>query len=77
MKIKVEIDTDDLFDYTSSKEDEEIAKEILPKASNEALIDEVVDRKLGDDVFAQLSKEEQISIISYYAEDYGFVREQE
>ena len=77
MKVKVEIDTDDLFDYTTSKEDEEIANEILPKASNEALIDEVVDRKLGDDVFAQLSKEEQISIISYYAEDYGFVRQEE
>lgn len=77
MKVKVEIDTDDLFEYTTSKEDEEIANEILPKASNEALIDEVVDRKLGDDVFAQLSKEEQISIISYYAEDYGFVRQEE
>lgn len=43
MKIKIDIDTDDLFIYTSYNEDEEIAKEIISKARDEDVVNEVID----------------------------------
>ena len=42
MKIKVDIDIDDLMRYTSSVEDREIAKHFISEAIDEDIVNEVI-----------------------------------
>lgn len=72
MKIKIDIDTDDLLRYTSSKEDEEIAKEIISRARDEDVVNEVIDRCLVEDVLDELNE----STIEEIFGKYGFVRKE-
>ena len=72
MKIKIDIDTDDLFKYTSYQEDEEIAKEIISKARDEDVVNEVIDRCLVEDVLDELNE----STIEEIFGKYGFVRKE-
>lgn len=77
MKVKIEIDTMDIFDNTSSLEDAEIVKEMIDKLDDETIVDEAVKRGLSEDLFAQFSKEEQKNLIEQYAEDYGYVKKED
>lgn len=72
MKIKIDIDTADLFKYTSYQEDEEIAKEIISNAKDEDVVNEVIERCLVEDVLDELNE----STIEEIFGKYGFVRKE-
>ena len=77
MKVKIEIETTDIFNFTgSSREDSKIVEELLVYLENEPLIQEVIDRGLSEDLFDSLSRKEQESIIENYAEDYGYIKQE-
>lgn len=58
MKVKVEIDSDDIFNYTTSKENYEIADSIIARASDDALIEEVLERDLAFKILNKLDDSE-------------------
>ena len=71
-KILVEIDTEDLFDNTTSKQDNEIFKEMVEKIPDDILVTEVTDRNLLEEVFSNATRGEQEEIFLSYAEDFGY-----
>lgn len=72
MKIKVEIDIDDLTKYTSYQEDAEIAKHFISEARDEDVVNEVIDRCLVENVLDELKE----STIEEIFGKYGFVRKE-
>lgn len=78
MKVRVEIETTDIFNFTSShREDSKIVEELLYSLEDEPLIQAIIDRGLGADLFDSLSMKEQESIIENYAEEYGYVKQED
>lgn len=71
-KILVEIDTEDLFDNTTSKQDNEIFKEMVERIPDDILVTEVTDRNLLDDVFSNATRGEQEELFLSNAEDFGY-----
>lgn len=57
MLIQIDFDTDNLLANTSSKEDQEIGNQFLQYASDNALIEEIENRKLFDEVLDIVPKE--------------------
>ena len=72
MKIKIDIDIDDLLRYTSFEEDKEIAKKFISEARDEDVVNEVIDRCLVENVLDELNE----STIEEIFGKYGFVREE-
>ena len=72
MKIKIDIDIDDLLRYTSYEEDKEIAKKFISEARDEDVVNEVIDRCLVEDVLNELNE----STLDEIFEKYGFVRKE-
>ena len=66
MKVKVEIDTDDILEFTSRYEESEIANSFLDKTSDEALVSEVVSRGLIEEVLDEVNPDDRLRIINYY-----------
>ena len=66
MKIKIDIDTDDLLIYTSFKEDQEFAKQFLSYATDEDIINELLYRNLVSDAVDELSECEKEDLFSKY-----------
>lgn len=78
MKVKVEIETTDLFRFTSSaREDSKIVEELLDSLNDEPLIQAVINRGLVEDLFDCLSAKEQDNIIGKYANDFGYTKIEE
>lgn len=78
MKVLIEIETTDIFNLTSSvREDSKIVEELLGSLEDEPLIQEVINRGLVVELFDSLSSKEQESIIENYAEDYGYVKQED
>lgn len=73
MKIKVEIDSEDLLKYTSAHEDRELAKELMYNLKDEDLVNEVLSREIVSDVLDELSERELEEIMA----EYGFVKDKE
>ena len=75
-KILVEIDTEDLFEdlfnNTTSYQDNEIFKEMVEKIPDDILVTEVTDRNLLDDVFSNATRGEQEELFLSNAEDFGY-----
>ena len=74
VRVEVELETSNIFDNTTVREDMLIAEEFLNKCSDEALLDELEKRGINDQFFANLSKAEQEALIEQYAEDYGYFK---
>lgn len=55
MKLKIEIDSDDLTVYTSAKEDTELAKEFIKFADDCTIIEEAINRDLITDILDELN----------------------
>jgi hypothetical protein len=71
-KILFEIDTEDLFDNTTAKQDNEIFKEMVERIPDDILVTEVTDRNLLDDVFSNATRGEQEELFLSNAEDFGY-----
>ena len=72
MKIKVEIDSEDLFRFTTRSEDEQFIKEMLENASDEVLIDEIISRELVSDVLNELNERELEELLA----EYKYIKEE-
>lgn len=68
----VEIDTEDLFDNTTSYQDNEIFKEMVTRIPDDILVTEVTDRNLLEDVFTNATRGEQEELFLSNAEDFGY-----
>lgn len=78
MKVKVEIETTDIFKFTSSyKEDSKIVEELLGSLEDDSLVQAIIDRGLYKELFDSLSANEQESIIDNYANDYGYFKSED
>ena len=78
MKVKVEIETTDIFKFTNSyEEDSKIVEELLDSLKDDSLIQAIIDRGLYKEVFDSLSTNEQESIIDNYANDYGYYKSED
>ena len=78
MKVKVEIETTDIFRFTASyKEDSQIVEELLDLLEDDSLISAIIDRGLYKELFDRLSINEQESIIENYANDYGYFKSED
>lgn len=78
MKVKVEIETTDIFKFTNSyKEDSQIVEELLSSLEDDSLIMAIIDRGLYKELFDRLSTNEQESIIDNYANDYGYFKSED
>lgn len=71
-KILVEIDTEDLFDNTTSYQDNEIFKEMVERIPDDILVTEVAGRNLLEDVFSNATRGEQEELFLSNAEDFGY-----
>lgn len=78
MKVKVEIETTDIFKFTNSyKEDSQIVEELLDSLEDDSLIRAIIDRGLYKELFDSLSTNEQEFIIDNYANDYGYFKSED
>lgn len=76
-KILYEIDTDNLFDNTTARQDKEVLKEFLSQMTDDMLVEEIVDRGLLSDVFNESIISEQQAIIDEWADDFGYTKLEE
>lgn len=76
-KILVEINTDNILDNTTPEQDKAIIAEFLDRADDDALVNEVVDRELLADVFAESRESEKQALVDEWAEEYGYVKKEE
>lgn len=72
MKLKVEIDSEDLFKYTTAAEDEQLAKEMLYSIKDGDLVNEILSREIVSDVLDELNERELEQLLA----EYGFVKEE-
>lgn len=72
MKIKVEIDSEDLLRFTTASEDEQFIKEMLENASDKVLVDEIFKRMLVYDVLNELTEKELEELLA----EYGYIKEE-
>jgi hypothetical protein len=77
MKVKVEIDTLDIFNHTTYNQDDLIVQEIIDKAYDETIKNEVKKRALERDLFDELPTERQRMIIEEYADEFGYTKKEE
>lgn len=72
MKIKVEIDSEDLLRFTTASEDRQFIKEMVENASDEVLVDEIISRELVSDVLDELNERELEKLLA----EYGYIKEE-
>lgn len=72
MKIKVEIDSEDLLRFTTASEDEQLAKEMLYNVKNEDLVNEIISRELVSEILNELNERELEELLA----EYGYVKEE-
>lgn len=72
MKIKVEIDSEDILRFTTASEDEQLVKEMLENASDKVLVDEIISRELVSDVLDELNERELEELLA----EYGYIKEE-
>lgn len=72
MKIKVEIDSEDLLRFTTASEDRQFIKEMVENASDEVLVDEIISRELVSDVLNELTEKELEELLA----EYGYIKEE-
>lgn len=72
MKIKVEIDSEDLLKFTTVSEDEQLAKEMLNNVKDEDLVNEIISRELVSDVLNELTERELEELLA----EYGYIKEE-
>lgn len=77
MKVKVEIETLEIFNHTTYNQDDLIVQEIIDKAYDETIKNEVKKRALEHDLFDELPTERQRMIIEEYAEEFGYIKKGE
>ena len=77
MKVKVEIETLEIFNHTTYNQDDLIVQEIIDKAYDETIKNEVKKRALERDLFDELPTERQRMIIEEYAEEFGYIKKQD
>lgn len=77
MKVKVEIETLEIFNHTTYNQDDLIVQEIIDKAYDETIKNEVKKRALERDLFDELPTERQRMIIEEYAEEFGYTKKQD
>lgn len=66
MIVKVNIDTDDIFSYTSRAEDETIARDFIKRATDDDLIDEIISRGIACDVIEALDGNSRADLFDYF-----------
>lgn len=76
-KILIQIDTDDLLEYTTAAQDREVFREFLDKIPDEMLVEEVTSRELLDDVFDESKRSEQQGLVDKWADVFGYTKEEE
>lgn len=72
MKLKVEIDSEDIFRFTTASEDEQLAKEMLYNVKDEDLVNEIISRELISDVLNELTEKELEELLA----EYGYIKEE-
>lgn len=72
MKIKVEIDSEDLLRFTTASEDRQFIKEMVENASDDVLVDEIISRELVSDVLNELTEKELEELLA----EYGYIKEE-
>lgn len=72
MKLKIEIDSEDLFRFTTAREDREFIKEMVENASDDVLVDEIISRELVSDVLNELTEKELEELLA----EYGYIKEE-
>lgn len=70
MKLRVEIDSKELFKYTTAGEDSELAEELIGNVKDEVIIEEVFNRHLVSDVLDRLNVRELEEMLA----EYGFTK---
>lgn len=73
MKVKVEIDTDDLLLGMTRSETEAFADELIFRATDDAIVEEVIERDLMDGILDILGEGVLIALL----EPYGFIKKEE
>lgn len=68
MKLRVEIDSEELLKYTTAREDSELAEELIGNAKDEVIIEEVFNRQLVSDVLDRMNMRELEEMLA----EYGF-----
>lgn len=76
-KILIQIDTDDLLEYTTAAQDREVFREFLDKIQNDMLVEEVANRELLSDVYNESKRSEQQELMDEWADDFGYTKEEE
>ena len=76
MKVKIEIETLDIFNHTTYNQDDLIVQEIIDKAYDETIKNEVKKRALERDLFDELPTDRQRMIIEEYAEEFGYTKKE-
>lgn len=66
MKILVEIDTDNLLDNTTTRQDEEIADSLISNASCDAIVRAVIEKGVVDEALDALSEADRENLFSAY-----------
>ena len=77
MKVKVEIETLEIFNHTTYNQDDLIVQEIIDKAYDKTIKNEVKKRALERDLFDELPTERQRMIIEEYADEFGYIKKQD
>lgn len=70
MKLKIEIDSKDLFKYTTAREDSELAEELIGNVKDEVIIEEVFNRHLVSDVLDRINVRELEEMLA----EYGYTK---
>lgn len=68
MKVKVEIDVEDIFDNTTAAEDKKILRQMVERCDDATLVDEVISRELFEDVLRELSEDQLREMLN----DFGY-----
>ena len=66
MKIKIEIDSSQLTDYTSISEDQKLADEFIGRASDGKIISEALSRQLVEEIVDGLTPMERDKLFDLY-----------
>lgn len=69
MKVKIDIDPNEIFSNTTIAEDTEFIDYNIDKASDDKIVDEVFSRNLVDDIMSRLDSDKLEEIRKNYFDD--------
>ena len=66
MKIKIEIDSSCLTEYTSRDENRELAEELIENASDAAIVEEALSRDIVEDILDRMTEQQREKLFELY-----------